>query len=76
MELAYVRNAINGLPMSQLPIQFVRLPVAGDFVFVPPNSWLVVRVIHFWNNTGPACEVQVEPANAHLPTSNSHVAPF
>lgn len=76
MELAYVRNALDGKLMSQLPIQFVRLPVAGDFVFVPPNFWSVIRVIHFWNNAGPACEVQVEPANAHLPVSNSHVTPF
>ena len=76
MEVAYVRNALDGSLMHQLPIQFLRLPVAGDFIFVPPNSWRVVHVFHFWNNTGPAFEIQVEPVNAHLPASNGHIAPF
>ena len=76
MDAAYVRNAMTGALVAPGPVQFVRLPVSGEFAFAPPNTWSVVRVVHGWNASGPIAEIHVSPGAPHAAAFDSQISPF
>lgn len=78
MDTAIVVNAQTGQQISP-PVQFVRIPVEGEFISAPPNMFTVVRVVHGWMN-GPnaVAAVHVAPAQSHPANATiaGHVSPF
>ena len=71
-ETAFIRDEVTGTLLANgSSIQFVRLPIVGEFLFSAPTSyWRVTKVIHGWNNSGVAAsEVHVSIASAIGPAS-------
>ena len=63
MDVAYVRYAVGLDFLSAQPIQFVRIPCAGELIFLPPTLYRVSDVVHFWDEQGrPVVELRVAPA--------------
>ena len=76
MDLVVVMNAANNTPMGQ-PVEFLRVPVVGEYISGPPNMYEVVRVMHGWANGGPVAAVYVAPPQqAHTFDTSQHINPL
>ena len=77
MDFALVVNAVTGQLMSPRPVQFVRIPVPGELVSVPPNALNVVRVVHGWLGPNPTVWLHVSGGGALSgPAKTGHTSPF
>jgi hypothetical protein len=62
MEEAFVRNLKTGQLVINVPLQFVRIPHAGEGVQLGNVVWTVNNVIHAWRSPNdPLCEIRVMP---------------
>jgi len=78
MEMAIVVDAKTGKALGP-QVQFVRVPVPGEFLSAPPNLLKVTHVVHAWMAGGaPFATVHVEPAQSHPAAAPeaSHTNPF
>lgn len=78
MDNALIINAHSGQRLSP-PVQFQRIPMAGEFIWAPPRMFSVVRVVHGWaNGPNPMASVHVELAPNHRTagTTAGHISPF
>lgn len=74
MDAAFVRNLKNGQLVANVPLQFVRVPHAGESVQLGNVAWVVSSVIHAWRNPNePLCEIRVMPPirDENLPIEHS-----
>mgnify|MGYP003381716242 CR=1 FL=1 len=74
MEAAFVRNVKNGQLVTNVPLQFVRVPHAGESVQLGSAVWVVNSVIHAWRSPNePLCEIRVFPPSRdeNLPVERS-----
>jgi len=72
MESAFIRNVANGALIAPQPLQFIRVPVPGEYVQLSNLAWSVIAVVHGWRNPTapiePILEVRVAPPGWHAPS--------
>lgn len=62
MRLATVVDAQHGTPLLDHPASFVRIPCIGEMISLPLGIFLVVDVVHHWEEDGSAAvQLRVNP---------------